>query len=97
MQAHLLRYCDKCFISLTKGIARVGADCDADSVHKLRLTIKKLNVLIGLINYRVKHSFKKELKVIDQIYIKAGQLRNRQVQLELLKGYQERIGNEICY
>lgn len=97
MQEYLLRYSDKCFISLTKYIARVGADCNADSVHKLRLTIKKLNVLIGLINYSEKLTSKRELKFIDHIYINSGQLRNKQVQLNLLNGYRDRIGDETDF
>ena len=96
MQIHLLNYSDKCFISLAKYLFEVREYCNVKSVHKLRLSIKELNALFEILNFKEEiHGFKEELNLIDQIYSKSGQLRDNQVQLNILKGYKNVMRHEV--
>lgn len=96
MQAQLIKYCDKCFLSITSNLYTLGADCDRESVHKLRLSIKKLHVLLKLLDFW--SSFKRKsklLKRIDTMFLYAGNIRDIQIQIDLLKTYSERIEVDI--
>lgn len=98
MQAILVKYSDKCFINLTNNLCEVKDFCTIDSVHKLRLTIKKLYTLFGILGYLEEiPAVKKDLKLIDQVFIKSGLLRDNQIHIEFLKLYQSRIGVEVDF
>ncbi len=96
MQVRLLKYSDKRFISLTDCLNGVSERFTVESLHKLRLTIKKLYALVGILRYNEEVPvLKNELNIIDQVYIKSGFLRDNQVKIELLNKYQDSIGEEV--
>lgn len=98
MQAQLLRYSDKCFLALTKNLDEVGVDCTIESVHKVRLTIKKLHALFGILGYKEEiKALNEGIKRIDQIFINVGLIRDNQVQIELIKYYRNRMGEEVDF
>jgi CHAD domain-containing protein len=96
MQGQLIKYCDKCFLSITSNLYALGADCDRESVHKLRLSIKKLHVLLKLLDFWSNSRKKsKLLKRIDTMFLYAGNLRDIQIQIDLLKLYGNRIEEDV--
>lgn len=96
MLMQLLNYSDKCFKTLTNTLCGVEKRCDTESVHRLRLAIKKLRTLLGILNYKEGISaIKKNMKAIDRIFIFSGLVRDNQIQVELLENYRSRVGEEV--
>lgn len=96
MQAQLLKYSDHCFQSLANNQISVGEDCTIESVHKLRLSIKRLRALLKILDYADGSSKKaKLLKRIDSVFLLSGNLRDVQVQIDLLRIYRNQVGGVV--
>ncbi len=96
MQVQLLKYSDKCFLSLANNLVSVGENCSSESIHKLRLRIKKIHALLKILDHiEVRKREYKIIKLIDQLYLLSGTLRDNQIQIELLKTYRSKIGEEV--
>jgi CHAD domain-containing protein len=98
MQAQLIKFCDKCFLSLTNYLFEIRENCYVDSIHKLRLSIKKIQLLFKIVGYN--KGFKSEnrlIKMIDRVFLYSGSLRDNHVQVTLLKLYSERVAGDTDY
>jgi CHAD domain-containing protein len=98
MQAQLLKFSDKCFLSLTNNLIDVWEDCSISSVHKLRLSVKKFNTLLKILEYRNNLAGKNKIvKLIDRVFLHSGYLRDNHVQILLLKFYKDKFGEEARF
>lgn len=98
MQAQLLKYSDKCFLTLANNLYRVADGFNIEFVHALRLCVKKIHTLLKVIDYS--DNCKKDskiLKKIDRVFFHSGNLRDIQVQILILKLYKNKKGVEIGY
>lgn len=96
MQAQLLKYTDKCFSSLTTNLFDTKDNCTIEIIHKLRLNIKRLRTIFKILEYRMDKKIEfKVLEMIDRLFLYSGKLRDIQVQILLLKTFQNEIGEEV--
>ncbi len=92
MQVQLLNYSDKCFQSLISNLLNVGDGCSIESVHKLRLSIKRLRTLFKILDYSDSATKKTKLqKRIDSLFLYSGYLRDIHVQIDLIRIYRDQI------
>jgi len=91
MQEHLQKYCNSCFKSLSSNFQHVSKNCSKLDIHVLRLNIKRIWALIDILE---KHDptlrKKKSIKQIDKIFKYAGNLRDLQVEIQLLKAFKNK-------
>jgi CHAD domain-containing protein len=97
MQTLLIQYCDTCFNSLAANIKTVSDDNSIDSVHNLRLSIKRVRALLILIDQAENLNESELIKQIDSLFLYSGQLRDIHIQTILLESYRAKVGTEVDF
>jgi len=93
MRVQMLEYSDKCFQSLVNSLLSVGEVSTIETVHKLRLSIKQLHALFNILDYSDGSRKKSKILIrIDSLFLSSGNLREIQVQIELLRKYRKQVG-----
>jgi CHAD domain-containing protein len=95
MQTLLLQYSDTCFHSLVNNLKWVNGNYSVDTVHNLRLSIKRIRALLTLVDHADSLKQSKQVKQIDSLFLLSGQLRDIHVQISLLETYRDKVGTEV--
>jgi len=90
MQAQLIKYTDKNFRAFGFNLILVASDSRIESIHNLRLNVKKIRTLLKIIDYKqnIKNS-DKTVNALNNIFTYSGSLRDIQIQIQLLKTFKE--------
>jgi len=96
MQAQLIKYTDKNFRAFGFNLILVASDSRIESIHNLRLNVKKIRTLLKVIDYKqnVKNN-DKTVKALNNIFTYSGSLRDTQIQIQLLKTFKEQAENQF--
>ena len=96
MQAQLIKYTDKNFRAFGFNLILVASDSSIESIHNLRLNVKKIRTLLKVIDYKqnVKNN-DKTVKALNNIFTYSGSLRDTQIQIQLLKTFKEQAENQF--
>jgi len=95
MQAQLLKYTDKCFHSLGINLVLALSDSTIESIHSLRLNIKKIRTLLKIIDYKQSiRTEDKTVKALNNIFTYSGLLRDIHIEIQLLITFREQAENE---
>ncbi len=76
---------------LSQYAGKIPAGYDAEDIHKFRVGYKKLRAFIRLVHVG---NGKKPLKQVKHVYAAAGEVRDRQIQLQIITDWLERDGYE---
>ena len=86
MQLLLKDYNDKCLTSISANIKLASIRQSSSYIHKLRLSIKRFNILIDLLEaYENTILEDKQIKNIRYIFLQCGKLRDLQIENTILK------------
>jgi len=82
--------------SFLKNYRKTRKSYSVEGIHKMRLSIKRLRAFLSIINNFEKQSgIKKNLKKISLLFRYAGELRDIQVQLNLMENYKNEAGDDF--
>lgn len=96
MQNYLMKYGNDCVSRLSSNISRAKKSSDARNIHSLRLNVKKINALFGFLEILDITLIPKEtLKRIDSLYRISGQLRDAQIQIQILKKFKKIAPDDV--
>lgn len=77
---------------LEHDIFRALENCDPDAIHDVRVSIRRMLMLCSVLKASGEEPYsKKELQILKKKFRRAGALRDIQVQLQLLKAWEDKL------